>query len=82
MEIDEVLVAMITSGPEAVELLEDLELELVVLGGGLDHQLGRLQVVVAGRGLDAGQRASLSASVIFSFLIRRSRLPATVARPF
>ncbi|MDT4846273.1 hypothetical protein FQZ97_802890 [compost metagenome] len=44
---------------QLVHLLEDLELERVVLGGGLDDELRALQVVVVGRALDQRQRGGL-----------------------
>ena len=40
----------------AVELAQDLDFQFEVFGGGLNHQLGALEVVVAGGALDAGQR--------------------------
>ncbi len=60
MLIELVLVATITSARQhAVELLQDLDLEGFVFGRGLDHELGALEVVVAGAALDQGQRLVL-----------------------
>ena len=56
IEIDEVLVARIASGFSAgASLLEDLPLDLLVLGGGLDHQVAVADAAEVGAGLDALQ---------------------------
>ncbi len=69
MEMDEVLVAIrhLAARP-GVDLLQDLVLELVVFGGGLNHQLDGLQVAVAGAALDQRQRLGLVGSGYFFLL--------------
>ena len=55
-------------GQQTVELLQDLDLEFVVFGGGFDDQLGTLEVFVVAGALDAGQRGGFVGLTDFFFL--------------
>ena len=52
---------------QGIHLLENFDLEFVVFGGGLDHDVGRLERVVACAGADAGQCVGLVGLCQFFF---------------
>jgi hypothetical protein len=52
---------------QRVDLAQDLQLQLKVLGGRLDHQLAALQVFVADAALHAGEDLVALGGVCFSF---------------
>jgi hypothetical protein len=60
MEIDEVLLAMMVSGADhGLDFAQELQLQALVLGGGLDHDVGILQVGHLRRRPDACHRGGL-----------------------
>ena len=82
IEIDEVLVASIASGLQhRVERVEDLALQRLVLGRGLDDEVAVAEILEAAAGLMRPSAAWRSASVIAPFETWRDMLPLIVASP-
>ncbi len=82
IEMDEVLGNQHLGAHQGIDFLQDLDFQGFVFRGRLNHQLGCLQSAVIGADGDFCQGGFFIGGADFFFLISRSRLPATVAKPF
>ena len=79
IEIDDVFDAMIAAcGSSASIRLQELQLQVQVFGGRLDHEVGSAQHGLVRRAWMRLIAASLSSALSFSFFTSRSRLPVMV----